>query len=205
MKTLTYSIILTFISSIALTLASAQSVTGSANASGNIVISATGIFFNANVSNTAANPLTPGSPNTGSFTGLTSGAIKNLPGLSAPGPLVIKSFATFNTPSGTIVFDLQSVAPGTGSPAGCNNAVGSVCTPAGSPLTLIQSSVDSFGILVTLKGIAYPATAGPGSAGTAMSLTIQLFSDGSIPQYLLYIAAPTGFQHGYSATLSASN
>ncbi len=183
--------------------ASAQSVTGSATVSGNITISATGIIFNTNANNTVANPLTPGSPNTGSFAGLTSGAIKNLPGLSAPGPLVIKSFATFNTPSGTIIFDLQSIAPGTGSPADCSAGVGSVCTPAGSPLTVIQTSANSVGILVTLNGIAYLATAGPGSAGTAMSLTIQSFGSGTIPQYLLYIAAPTGFQHGYSATLSA--
>jgi hypothetical protein len=187
-----------------ITPAAAQSVTGSATVSGNITLSATAIFFNANAGNTVANPLTPGSPNSGSFAGLSGGAIKNLPGLAAPGPLAIKSFATFNTSSGTILFDLQSVAPGTGSPAGCNSMVGSICTPAGSPLTLEQTSVSSVAISVTLKGLAYPATAGPGSAGTVMSLTVQIFSNGTIPQVLSYIAAPTGAQNSYSATLAAN-
>ena len=167
---------LAFITGAALmTPATAQSITGSATVSGNITISATGIIFNTNVSNTVANPLTPGSPNSGSFAGLSSGAIKNLAGLTAAGPLAVKSFATFNTSSGTIIFDLQSVAPGTGSPADCTSAVGSVCTSAGSALTLIQSSVDSVGILVTLNGIAYPATAGPG-----LSRYCHVFNDSTL-------------------------
>ena len=57
----------------------------------------------------------------------------------------------------------------------------------------------------TRNGIAYPTTAGPGSAGAATTLTIQIFSSGTIPQLLTYIAAPPGFQHPYSATLSLSN
>ena len=144
-----------FITAFALiTPATAQTVTGSASVSGNITISATGVFFNASGSNSPANPLKPysGNPNSGSFSGLTSGAIKNLPGVTAPGPLAIKGFATFNTPSGTIVFDLQSAAPGSGSTQDCANAaIGNVCTPAGSPLTVIQTAANATAIELVLK------------------------------------------------------
>jgi hypothetical protein len=162
------------------------------------------VFFNLSGANTPANPLSPASPNTGSFSGLTNGAIKNLPGLTAPGPLAIKSFATFNTPSGTVVFDLQSVAPGSGTTAGCTSAaIGSVCTPAGSPLTLIQIASNAVAFTLTLNGIAYPATAGPGSAGTAMSLSVQAVTIGMIPGWLPAIATPAGIHISYSATLTA--
>ena len=188
-----------------ITPATAQTVTGSASVSGNITISATGVFFNASGSNSPANPLKPysGNPNSGSFSGLTSGAIKNLPGVTAPGPLAIKGFATFNTPSGTIVFDLQSAAPGSGSTQACANAaIGNVCTPAGSPLTVIQTAANATAIELVLKGIAYPATAGPGSAGTTMSLTIVTVSIGTISGLMPIIATPSGIRLFYSATLT---
>lgn len=121
--------------------APAQTITGSGSASGNLTLNATGVFFNTAGTNTPANPLAPGSSNTGSFAGLSSGVIHNLPDISAPGPLVIKSFATFVTSAGTIVFDLQSIAPGMGTSDACtSSAVGSACTPTGSALTIVQAS-----------------------------------------------------------------
>jgi hypothetical protein len=67
-----YTIVtLLFINSVPLiTSVTAQTITGSGSVSGNLTLSATGVFFNAGGTNTPANPLTPGNSNTGSFAGL---------------------------------------------------------------------------------------------------------------------------------------
>jgi len=194
----TYSLLkLSILGLVILSSSLAQSVTGSGSASGACTVSAVGIFFNASGTNTAANPLTPGnSSNTGSFTGLASGTIRNLPGTIVPGPLVMKNFATFATAAGTIVFDLQSVAPGVGSNAQCaSTAVGEACTPTGSPLTLAQIAPNAVGIWVTLNGLAYLATTGSGSASTAASISIQTILDGTVPAVLAGIGSNEGLHN----------
>lgn len=179
----------------------ATSVTGTADISGDATVTATSISF---TSINGANTFVPGDASTlsGDFTGLTGGTIKN----ATMGSLPVTDFATFNTSAGVIHFDLTGFEPGTGTPAGCTAAVGSVCTPPNSPFTLIQSSVNSVGIVLGIKGTAYIA---PPSSGTSMAtgiFTTQVtsFTNGTIPQILAEVASPSGFTHSYSASFAAT-
>ena len=189
-----------------ITPATAQTITGSGSVSGNLTLNATGVFFNSGGVTTPANPLMPGSSNTGSFAGLSTGAIHNLPGTLAPGPLVIKSFASFNTSAGTIIFDLQSIAPGFGSSDACSAAItGSVCTPTGSPFSIIQTAPNAVSVSLTLHGLAYVASAGSGSATTTVSFSMQTTMIGTIPSILPVIASAAGLQNSFSATIAPSS
>jgi hypothetical protein len=108
----------------------------------------------------------------------------------------MKNFATFATSAGTIVFDLQSIAPGIGTNAQCASAaIGEVCTPTGSPLTIVQEATNAVAILLTLDGLAYLATTGPGSASTAASISIQIFLDGTVPAVLAAIGSNEGLHN----------
>lgn len=85
MSKLAYWILMPLLGGLTFTTpAAAQTITGSGSVSGNLTLNATGVFFNSGGVNTAANPLTPGSSNTGSFAGLSCGAIQNVPGTLAP-------------------------------------------------------------------------------------------------------------------------
>ncbi len=185
------------------TPAMATSVTGSADISGTATVTATTISF---TSQNGPNTFVPGDSSTltGDFTGLTAtgSAIKNV----TMGTLPVADFATFNTNSGLIHFDLTGFLPGTGSPADCTSAVGSVCTPPGSPFTLIQSSVNSVGILLNVKGTYYiaPPSSGTSNGGGIFSTQVISFTDGTIPQILAEVASPAGFTHTYSATFTAT-
>lgn len=183
------------------TPAMATSVTGTADIGGDATVTTTSISF---TSVNGANTFVPGDPSTlsGDFVGLTGGTIKN----ATMGALPLADFVTFNTTAGVIHFDLTGFVPGTGTPAGCTAAVGSVCTPAGSPFTLIQSSANSVGIILGVKGTAYIA---PASSGTSMAtgiFTTQVtsFTAGTIPDILAEVASPAGFTHSYSASFAAT-
>ena len=186
------------------TPALATSVTGQANVSGTATVNAGGIFFNASGTNTASNPFTVEAPNTGSFSGLLSGTIQNLPGAATTGSHPVTNFATFVTPTNTIFFDLQTILPGAGTAAGCaSSAIGSVCTPANSPFTLIQVAANVVDISLNLEGIAYIGSAGSGSSFTSAGFSTQNLIPGTIPGILTAVGT-TGVTNSYSATFSAS-
>lgn len=183
------------------TPAMATSVTGQADISGDATVTATSISF---TSINGANTFVPGDSSTtsGDFVGLTGGTIKN----ATMGTLPISDFVTFNTTAGVIHFDLTGFVAGTGSPSDCGSTVGSVCTPPGSPFTLVQSSVNSVAILLGIKGTAFIA---PPASGTSMAtgiFTTQVtsFTNGTIPQILAEVASPAGFTHSYSASFAAT-
>lgn len=184
------------------TPAMATSVTGSADISGDAVVTSTSISFS---SVNGANTFVPGDPSTlsGDFVGLTAtgSSIKNV-----VMPLPETDFVLFNTTAGVIHFDLTGFVPGTGTPAGCTAAVGSMCTPTGSPFTLIQSSADSVGILLNVKGTYYiaPPSSGTSNGGGIFSTQVISFTNGTIPEILAEVASPSGFSHTYSATFTAT-
>jgi hypothetical protein len=137
-------------------------------------------------------------PDTGSFTGLTGGTITNIVGPPTVGSHPISDFITFNTPSGTIFFDLQTIAAGTGTAAACtSNAIGSICTPAFSPFTLIQVGPDTVAISLGLGGIAYTGNSASGSSAAIVLFTAQ--DTGTITSIL-----SSGISGAYSATITTT-
>ncbi|HSU60343.1 MAG TPA: PEP-CTERM sorting domain-containing protein [Bryobacteraceae bacterium] len=181
------------------TPAMATSVTGSATFSGDAVVTATTITFS---SMNGPNTFVPSGPafNSGSFTGLSGGTIQDL----TMGTLPVTDFVTFTTSAGTIHFDLQSVAPGVGSAAACgSSAVGSVCTPPGSPFTLIQTAPNAVSISLTVNGAAYFAPPSSGTSPTVGAFTTQDTTIGTIPAILAAAAGP-GVHDSYSASFTAT-
>lgn len=180
--------------------AMATSVTGSATFSGDAVVTATTITFS---SVNGPNTFIPGgtSFNSGDFVGLSGGTIQNL---SMATPLPVHDFVTFTVPTGTVEFDLQSVAPGVGTPGACtSSAVGSVCTPAGSPFTLIQTAPNAVTISLTVNGVAYFAPPSSGTSSAVGAFTTQDVTIGTIPAILAAAAGPGVFD-SYSASFTAT-
>ena len=193
-------------SALAVVPAFATSVNGEANFSGTSTVNMNGIFFNASGTGTESdqNAFNVGTPNTGSFAGLTSGSVTNIVGPPPVGAHPITGFMTFNTSSGTILFDLQTIAPGVGTAAGCtSNAVGSVCTPPNSPFTLTQTSLNTVSISLVLDGIAYSGTSTSGSSTSTGIFTTQVVP-GTISDILAAASTMAGVTHSYSATVSAT-
>src|SRR6476469_1127824 len=120
------------------TSAHAAAVSGEANIAGNVSVSSTNILFNPHFVNTA------GAMETGSFAGLTGGNIMSLTG-PVTGAVNVPNFINFNEGvASPITFDLTFIAPGVGTAAACgSSAPGSVCTPTGSPFTLVQLTSDT--------------------------------------------------------------
>jgi hypothetical protein len=178
--------------------AMAESVTGSADLTGVATVTMTTVSF---TSVNGANTFVPG-PADGDFSGLTGGTIKNL-----TGSLPVPDFVTFlGGPKGTIHFDLTGFQPGFGTPGGCTAAVGSVCTPAGSPFTLVQASTNSVDIVFVANGtfLIPPPSTGTSNGGGNFSTQVISFTDGTIPQILAEVASPAGFTHSYSASFTAT-
>lgn len=185
------------------TPALATSVSGTATFSGNATVNSGGVFFNDSGAN-VTNPFVPGSPNTGDFSGLTGGTIQNLVGAPTTGPVSISDFVVFNVAAGTIHFDLTSIEPGVGTAAACSSsAVGSSCTPAGSPFTLIQTAPNAVAILLTLDGKAWINSAVPSSITTG-AFTTQDVAIGKIPTILQTILNGGNVRDSYSASFVAN-
>jgi len=184
------------------TNASANAVSGVANIGGTVDVSTSGIFF-FNTLDTTANIFDAG-VGTNSYAGLSGGTIQNLLGPPTVGPVSLVDFITFNATIGSIFFDLQSISAGTGTVAGCgSNAIGSVCTPAGSPFTLTQTDA-GVSITLTLHGIAYTGTAVSGASPTGGLFTAQVTVPGTISGVLAQVVAPGGLQdQTYSATFTS--
>lgn len=176
----------------------ATPVTGTASFNGTVTVSPLAINFGStfNVS----------SPNTGTFTGLTGGTLKTLTGPPLTGPTFVSSFATFNVAAGTVFFNLTNVNPGIGTNAACSgNVIGALCTPTGSPFTLIQLTPDSVQIGLTLSGLAYlNETSGiSGSGGIFTTQDVDGTSGGTVSGILAQVVAG-GFTSSYSANFAAT-
>jgi hypothetical protein len=176
------------------------SVTGGATISGNVTVSATTISFLPPTFTDA------GSVATGAFSGLTSG-VYNVPVLT--GTLPVVDFMTFTTGVATpINFDLQGFLPPFGTLAGCSsNAVGSACTPAGSPFTLVQTAPAQVLVELAINGIAYTGTSASGSSPTQAIYTTQLTvppdSCATITSCITLLAGGGSVTANYSANFSA--
>ena len=176
-----------------------------ANIGGCVIVSLSGIMF-FNTTCTTAHVFDPGSPDTGSYAGLTGGSIKDLLGTAVTGTLAtpIVDFSTFTTSAGTVHFDLRQIDPGVGTAAGCtSNAVGSSCTPANSPFTLTQVAANKVSIALSLNGIAYLGTSASGSNPTGVLITSQNLVPGTITGVLAQALTATGIADSYSATFSS--
>ncbi len=192
-------------STLAAVPALATSVTGEANFSGTATVNMNGIFFNATGTGneTTQNPFVVSAPNTGSFSGLTSGSITNIVGLPPVGSHPITDFMTFNVSSGTILFDLQTILPGVGTAGACtSDTMGNVCTPPNSPFTLTQTSADTVSISLVLKGTAYMGTSSSGTAVGTGIYTTQVVN-GTITSLIAASGTAAGFTHSFSATVGA--
>jgi hypothetical protein len=118
----------------------------------------------------------------------------------------IVDWAEFSgTAAGLIKIDLNTLNAGFGSLAGCSsNAIGSLCTPTGSPITLAQVGTNSVSISLSGNGIAYTGTSGSGSSPTIISFTSQNNVPGTITSILALVLSAGGFTNSVSATYSST-
>jgi len=181
-------------------------ISGSANITGNVSVTATTIqFFNGATPNSFA----PNGASTGSFAGLTGGTIGELFLATEPVGTAIDviDYATFQGGSVTpIDFDLTYIQPGFGTNAACSSsAVGAECTPTGSPFTLIQGQ-QGVAVYFTEDGVSYPAVGGSGATGspTLGTFTSQFNVPGTIPAILALIGTTGISGQSYSATFTAT-
>jgi hypothetical protein len=177
--------------------ANAAPITGVANIAGNVSVSGTAINFSPTFTNTA------GATESGSFAGLTGGTIGSLTGGPATGNVNVPGFIIFNQGvAAPITFDLTFIAPGVGTLAGCgSSAVGSACTPAGSPFTLFQLTSNTVLASLNLNGVAYTGSAATGTSATTGIFSTQDVVYGTIPAV---IGALQGGQTLTGITYSAS-
>ncbi len=182
-------------------VAQAAPITGEANIAGNVTVTFTSINFNPSFVNTT------GAMETGAFTGLTGGSIMSLTGGPVTGPTNVPGFATFTSGvAAPVVFDLTMVSPGSGTLAGCSSAaVGNVCTPTGSPFTLIQLTSGTVVATLQLNGNAYTGSAATGTTPTTAVFSTQLVVPGTIPAVLAALQAGGVSGITYSATFAASS
>lgn len=68
-------------------------------------------------------------------------------------------------------FRLEFIDPGVGTIAGCNDLAGSVCTPPGSPFTIVNVTNNSSIVSLSVKGTLLDGSADPGSPFTGVFST----------------------------------
>jgi len=183
------------------TSAHAAAVTGEANIAGNVNVSVDSINFNPTFTNT------PGALETGSFAGLTGGTIMSLTGGPATGNVNIPSFISFNLGVATpVTFDLTYIAPGVGTQAACASATpGSVCTPNGSPFTLLQLTSNTVVASLQLNGLAYTGSSATGTSATRGVFSTQTVIGGTLPEILATLQSGQSINGiTYSASFAAS-
>jgi hypothetical protein len=174
------------------------------NITGGVTVTPTEIEFAPTFSaipNTVAQP----TEQTGSFLGVTGGAIQTLTGPPLTGAISVSDFITFTGGAAPVLFDLTTIQPGVGTLAACSStALGAECTPAGSPFTLIQGQGD-VAVFLTLDGNSYTGTPGSGTSYTVGSFTTQFTVLGTIPAVLAALVSPSGVSTSYSANFVATN
>jgi hypothetical protein len=183
--------------------ANAAPITGQANIAGNVNVSGTSITFQP------AFTTTSGAMETGSFAGLTGGTIQSLSGGPVTGTLAtpITQFISFTTGvAAPVYFDLTYIAPGVGTLGNCfNSALGSQCTPAGSPFTLFQLTSNTVIASLQFNGNGYTDTAASGTTPTTAVFSTQTALNGTIPQiYTQLVAGQTLTGITYSASFNTN-
>jgi hypothetical protein len=176
----------------------ALTTTGQANIAGTVNVTSTSISFFGPPTGTNPNTFSVNQPDTGPFTGLTGGTINNLVGATSS----LVDFVIFTVPGLPVHFDLTSFVAGIGTPAGCVNTVGSICTPPGSPFTLIQRATAQVEIDLSVVGNFYTGTSASGSTPGTGLFTTQNLVPGTITAILNQVATPQGITNSYSATFS---
>jgi PEP-CTERM motif len=180
--------------------ASATPISGLANIAGNVVVSATAINFNPSFTSTA------GAMETGSFAGLTGGTIQSLSGGPVTGSVSVPSFIQFSQGvSQPVIFDLNFIAPGVGTLAGCSSSTpGSACTPPGSPFTLFQLTSNTIIAALQVNGNAYTGSAATGSTFTTGIFSTQSAIMGTLPDIYNTLINGGTVNATYSASFAAS-
>lgn len=180
----------------------ATPVTGIANIAGSVSVNATSINFSPSFVST------PGAMETGDFRGLTGGTIQSLTGGPMTGATSVPGLVRFTIGiASPVTFDLTSIAPGVGTLAGCNsNALGSQCTPAGSPFTLIQLSGNTVVATLQFNGIAYMGSSASGTSPTTSIFSPQGVMVGTITSiYSTLVGGGTINGVNYSASFVATS
>ena len=131
----------------------------------------------------------------------------SLSGGPATGAVSVPGFISFNQGvAAPVRFDLTYIAPGVGTLAGCASSVpGSLCTPTGSPFSLLQLTSDTVVASLQLNGNAYTGSAADGSSLTRGVFSTQTVIGGTIPSIIAQLnsgATLTGIT--YSASFAAS-
>jgi hypothetical protein len=185
-------------------LLQATPVTGIANIAGNVTVQDGVIAFSPTFT------ATTGAMETGAFAGLTGGTIQPLTGGPLTGNLgsPVVGFVNFSGGVATpVLFDLTFIAPGVGSLAGCSSsALGTSCTPAGSPFTLFQLSSNTVVATLQMNGISYTGTSATGSSPTTSIFSTQTAINGTIPDiYNLLVSGGAVSGVTYSASFIASS
>src|SRR5260370_5043677 len=170
---------------------------GQTNIFGTVDVAANAIRFSSSTGN---NTFGLSAPDTGSWTGLTGGTIKDLVGNITSLP----DFILFNTPGGTVHFDLTGFSAPLGNASGCVNTVGSFCNPPNSPFTLIQRAPGQVEIDLSVMGNGYTNTKADGFTAVTGLLTTQNLVPGTITGVLNQAATPAGMVSSYSATFSTA-
>ncbi len=181
--------------------AQAAAVTGEANIAGNVSVDLHSIVFNSTFTNT------PGAMETGSFAGLTGGNILPLLGGPATGTVSVPNFISFNLGVATpVTFDLTYIAPGVGTQAGCGSSTpGSLCTPNGSPFTLLQLTSSTVVASLQLNGVAYTDSSASGVSATTGVFSTQTVIGGTLPAIIAALNAGQAIDGiTYSASFVAS-
>jgi len=183
--------------------AQATPVSGQANIAGNVTVTPTSILFAPTFTTTT------GAMETGSFAGITGGTIQSLSGGPNTGNVFVPGFAVFTGGAGftPITFDLTYIAPGVGTLGGCSSTTpGALCTPSGSPFTLIQLTSNTVIASLQFNGNSYTGSAATGTSPTTSIFTTQTAFNGTIPQVLAQLSNPGGIPGvTYSASFNASS
>lgn len=175
----------------------AAPVSGFVNFAGNLSISSSGIQFNPSFIST------DGAAETGSFSELIGGTITGVRSLDT-GNADIPRFISFtNGMTESVRFDITYIAPGVGLAGACDDsAIGSVCTPNGSPFSFLQLTSGTVVGTLQVNGIAYSGSNNDGfqSATGLFSATMV----GTLPEVMTRISNGGLSGIPYSASFVAS-
>ncbi len=174
----------------------AAPITGGANIVGNVVVSGSTVNFSPTFSNSN------GASETGDFAGLTGGTIQSLSNGPVTGATSVPGFVSFSTGvAAPITFDLTFISPGVGTAAGCSSsALGSICTPAGSPFSLFQISSNTVLASLQLNGVGYSGASATGTTPVTSIFSTQAALNGTLPQIYGTLVSGGSINATYSAT-----
>ena len=174
----------------------AAPITGGANIVGNVVVSGSTVNFSPTFSNSN------GASETGDFAGLTGGTIQSLTNGPVTGATSVPGFVSFSTGvAAPITFALTFISPGVGTTAGCSSsALGSICTPAGSPFSLFQISSNTVLASLQLNGIGYTGASATGTTPVTSIFSTQAALNGTLPQIYGTLVSGGSINATYSAT-----